>query len=67
MLTEAQKLEIDGLLEILSPSKLSKLHLKKLQKIRVQATGKPENGCLCAHADRLNFYNEFLVWYQKHA
>ena len=67
MLTEAQKLEIDGLLELLSPSKLSKLHLKKLQKIRVQATGKPENGCLCAHADRLKFYNEFIVWYQKNA
>lgn len=67
MLTEAEKLEIDGLLEILSPSKLSKLHLNKLKKIRVKVTGKQENGCLCASADRLKFYNEFLVWYQKHA
>jgi hypothetical protein len=67
MLTEAEKLEIDGLLEQVSPNRLSKLHLKKLQKIRVKVTGKQENGCLCATADRLKFYNEFLVWYQKYA
>lgn len=67
MLTEAEKLEIDGLLEILSPSKLSKLHLNKLKKIKSRVTGVQINGCLCAHADRLKFYNEFLVWYQKYA
>lgn len=67
MLTEAQKLEIDGILAILNPTRLSKLYLKKLQKIKNVVMGENDNRCLCAATDRLNYYNEFLVWYQKYA
>lgn len=67
MLTEAQKLEIDGILAILNPTRLSKLYLKKLQKIKNVVMGENDNRCLCDATDRLNYYNEFLVWYQKNA
>lgn len=64
MLTEAQKLEIDGLLALLTPTKLSKMYLRKLQKIKNTVTGKYDGRCLCAAPDRIKFYNEFLAWYK---
>lgn len=67
MLTEAEKLEIGKILEVLTPTRLSKLHLKKLQKIKNAVTRENDNRCLCAAVDRTKFYNEFLVWYQKNA
>ena len=67
MLTETQQLEVGKLLEQLTPTRLSKMHLKKLQKIKNAVTGQNDNRCLCAAVDRTNFYNEFLVWYQKNA
>jgi len=67
MFTEAQEIEIGKILEVLTPGRLSKMHLKKLQKIKNAVTGENDNRCLCAAVDRTNFYNEFLVWYQKNA
>lgn len=67
MLTETQEIEIGKILEVLSPTRLSKLHLKKLQKIKNAVTGENDSRCLCAAIDRSKFYNEFLVWYQKNA
>jgi hypothetical protein len=67
MLTEAQQIEVDHLLSQLMPTRLSKMHLKKLQKIKNAVTGQNDNRCLCAATDRVNYYNEFLVWYQKNA
>lgn len=67
MLTETEKLEIDGILALLTPTRLSKMHLKKLQKIKNKVANENDNRCLCAAADRLKYYNEFLLWYQKNA
>lgn len=67
MLTENQIIEANQILEQLTPTRLSKLHLKKLQKIKNAVTRENDNRCLCAASDRLKFYNEFLVWYQKNA
>jgi hypothetical protein len=67
MLTEDQQLEASKLLEQLTPTRLSKMHLKKLQKIKNAVTGQNDNRCLCAASDRVNYYNEFLVWYQKNS
>jgi hypothetical protein len=67
MLTEAQQIEISKILELLTPNRLSKMYLKKLQKIKNVATGQNDNRCLCGAGDRVTFYNEFLVWYQKNS
>lgn len=67
MLNEAEKLEIANLLAQLTPTRLSKMHLKKLQKIKNVVTKQNDNRCLCASNDRTKFYNEFLGWYQKNA
>jgi hypothetical protein len=67
MLTEAQQIEIIKILELLTPTRLSKMYLKKLQKIKNVATGQNDNRCLCGAGDRVTFYNEFLVWYQKNS
>ena len=67
MLNEAEKLEIEAIIAVLIPTRLSKLHLRKLQKIRNQVTGERDARCLCAASDRLKYYNEFLAWYQKNS
>ena len=67
MLTETQQIEISQLLEQLTPTRLSKMHLKKLQKIKNAVMGENDTRCLCAAEARVNYYNEFLDWYQKNA
>jgi hypothetical protein len=67
MLSEAQLLEIHGILAILNPERLSKMHLRKLQAIRNKVTGERDNRCLCAVPDRQKFYNEFLQWFEANA
>jgi hypothetical protein len=67
MLSEAQLLEINGILAYLKPERLSKMHLRKLQAIKNKVTGERDARCLCATPDRIKFYNEFNVWYQKNA
>ena len=67
MFSEAQLLEIHGILAILKPERLSKLHLRKLQAIRNRVTGEKDNRCLCAVPERIKFYNEFLQWFEANA
>ena len=67
MLTEDQQVEVGKLLEQLTPTRLSKMYLKKLQKIKNAVMGENDTRCLCADVDRVNYYNEFLDWYQKNA
>lgn len=67
MLSEAQLLEINGILAYLNPERLSKMHLRKLQAIRNKVTGERDARCLCGVPERIQFYNEFQVWYQKNA
>jgi hypothetical protein len=67
MLSEAQLLEIHGILAYLKPERLSKMHLRKLQAIKNKVTGERDARCLCATQDRIKFYNEFLQWFETHA
>ncbi len=67
MLSEAQLLEINGILAYLKPERLSKMHLRKLQAIRNKVTGERDARCLCAVQDRQKFYNEFLQWFEANA
>jgi hypothetical protein len=67
MLSEAQLLEIHGILAYLKPERLSKLHLRKLQAIKNKVTGEKDARCLCATQDRIKFYNEFLQWFEANA
>ena len=67
MLSEAQLLEINGILAHLNPERLSKMHLRKLQAIKNKVTGEKDNRCLCAVPERIKFYNEFLQWFEANA
>ena len=67
MLTEDQQIEVENLLSKLMPTRLSKIYLKKLQKIKNAVMGENDTRCLCAAEARVNYYNEFLVWYQKNS
>jgi hypothetical protein len=67
MLSEAQLLEINGILAYLKPERLSKMHLRKLQAIRNKVTGERDTRCLCGAPDRIKFYNEFLQWFEANA
>lgn len=67
MFSEAELLEINGILANLKPERLSKMHLRKLQAIKNKVTGERDNRCLCAVQDRQKFYNEFLQWFEANA
>jgi hypothetical protein len=67
MFSEAELLEINGILAILNPQRLSKMHLRKLQTIKNRVTGQYDRRCLCAPQERTKFYNEFLQWFEANA
>ena len=67
MLSEAGLLEINGLLAEINPERLSKMHLRKLQTIKVKETGVRDNECFCHPDKRKKWYAKFLEWYESNA
>jgi len=67
MVSEAGKIEIDGLLAEINPERLSKMHLRKLQAIKVKETGVKDNECFCRPDKRQKWFAQFLEWYEANA
>ena len=67
MLSEAGLLEINGLLKEINPERLSKMHLRKLQAIKVKETGVKDNECFCHPDKRKKWYAQFIEWYESNA
>jgi hypothetical protein len=67
MLIEARQIEIDGLLAEINPERLSKMHLRKLQAIKVKETGVKDNECFCHPDKRKKWFAKFLEWYEENA
>ena len=67
MVTEAGKIAIDGLLAEINPERLSKMHLRKLQAIKVKETGVRDNECFCHPDKRKKWFAQFLEWYEANA
>jgi hypothetical protein len=67
MLTEARQIEIQAILDEMKPDKLSKLHLRKLQTIKVKETGVRDNECFCNPAKRVKWFENFKKWYEENA
>jgi hypothetical protein len=67
MVTEAGKIAIDGLLAEINPERLSKMHLRKLQAIKVKQTGVKDNECFCRPDKRQKWFAQFLEWYEANA
>ena len=67
MVSEAGKIAIDGLLAEINPERLSKMHLRKLQTIKVKETGVRDNECFCRPDKRQKWFAQFLEWYEANA
>ena len=67
MVSEAGKIAIDGLLAEINPERLSKMHLRKLQAIKVKETGVKDNECFCHPDKRQKWFAKFLEWYEANA
>jgi hypothetical protein len=67
MLSEAGQIAIDALLAEINPERLSKMHLRKLQAIKVKETGVRDNECFCNPDKRKKWYADFKTWYEKNA
>ena len=67
MVSEAGKIAIDGLLAEINPERLSKMHLRKLQAIKVKETGVKDNECFCRPDKRQKWFAQFLEWYEANA
>ena len=67
MVTEAGKIAIDGLLAEINPERLSKMHLRKLQAIKVKETGVRDNECFCHPDKRKKWFAQFLEWHEANA
>jgi hypothetical protein len=67
MLSEAGQIAIDALLTEINPERLSKMHLRKLQAIKVKETGVRDNECFCRPDKRQKWFAEFNTWYEKNA
>jgi len=67
MLSEAGQIAIDALLAEINPERLSKMHLRKLQAIKVKETGVRDNECFCRPDKRQKWFSEFKTWYEENA
>lgn len=67
MLTEARQIEINGILAEINPERLSKLHLRKLQTIKIKETGVRDNECFCNPDKRKKWFADFTKWYEENA
>lgn len=67
MLREDRQIEIEAILAEINPERLSKMHLRKLQAIKVKETGVKDNECFCHPDKRKKWFAQFLEWYEANA
>lgn len=67
MLREDRQIEIEAILAEINPERLSKMHLRKLQAIKVKETGVKDNECFCRPDKRQKWFAQFLEWYEANA
>lgn len=67
MLREDRQIEIEAILAEINPERLSKMHLRKLQAIKVKETGVRDNECFCRPDKRQKWFAQFLEWYEANA
>ena len=67
MLREDRQIEIEAILAEINPERLSKMHLRKLQAIKVKETGVKDNECFCRPDKRQKWFVQFLEWYEANA
>lgn len=67
MLRQDRQIEIEAILAEINPERLSKMHLRKLQAIKVKETGVKDNECFCHPDKRKKWFAQFLVWYEANA
>lgn len=67
MLRQDRQIEIEAILAEINPERLSKMHLRKLQAIKVKETGVRDNECFCRPDKRKKWFAQFLDWYETNA
>ena len=67
MLGQDRQIEIEAILAEINPERLSKMHLRKLQAIKVKETGVKDNECFCHPDKRKKWFEQFLEWYEANA
>ena len=67
MLRQDRQIEIEAILAEINPERLSKMHLRKLQAIKVKETGVRDNECFCRPDKRQKWFAQFLEWYEANA
>lgn len=67
MLRQDRQIEIEAILAEINPERLSKMHLRKLQAIKVKETGVRDNECFCHPDKRQKWFAQFLEWYEANA
>jgi hypothetical protein len=67
MLRQDRQIEIEAILAEINPERLSKMHLRKLQAIKVKETGVRDNECFCHPDKRKKWFAQFLEWYEANA
>ena len=67
MLGQNRQIEIEAILAEINPERLSKMHLRKLQAIKVKETGVKDNECFCNPDKRQKWFAQFLEWYEANA
>lgn len=67
MLGQDRQIEIESILAEINPERLSKMHLRKLQAIKVKETGVRDNECFCHPDKRKKWFAQFLEWYEANA
>lgn len=67
MLRQDRQIEIEAILAEINPERLSKMHLRKLQAVKVKETGVKDNECFCHPDKRKKWFAQFLEWYEANA
>jgi hypothetical protein len=67
MLRQDRQIEIEAILAEINPERLSKMHLRKLQAIKVKETGVRDNECFCHPDKRKKWFAQFLEWHEANA
>lgn len=67
MLRQDRQIEIEAILAEINPERLSKMHLRKLQAIKIKETGVRDNECFCHPDKRKKWFVQFLEWHEENA
>jgi hypothetical protein len=67
MLTEADRLIIEEVINLPEEQTMTKQSLVRLRSVKHRTTGVRDNECFCSAVRRKVWYKDFLTWYEKNA